>query len=624
MTENIGTEEQVQVSDENLNQVPMETVILGDGTLEKEVPFEDTNAGIYKSLTAPTVGSGQATPTKTQSVAHMEFKENEIANPTFDIDSWALMPDLSTRLAQAIRLYARNTVGLGWKVSSVISIGKGSPTDLKERYEYEKTALLDLLEYPNDETPFSDLMFMVMTDKLTLGNGYIEVVRSQAGQIVELYHVKAKSVRVRKGGEGFVQIVGKNKKYFKNFGEMRNMNSETGKYGGRVPLKKRATEILHYKEYNTRDDYYGVPRYMSTAPAIMGNRAAAERNLAFFENDAVPRMALLIAGGKLAQGSVDRIQKFFKAAKGTKNAHRMMVIQIDTEGANLMGSIAKPDVQLQPLTVGENDDASFLKYRSANDEEIRESFGIARAFFSPDDVNKAVAYTTKAITNEQEFDPTQDQIEHMFYYTIIMDMFSSEEEVKQTSFVNTVTKAKEYLDNQSIVNIENAHFGGMFFGKANNITEEEKCKNKNYVIEIIESTKLYKFKKIRKDSNGDSIIIFQSLPLVKVTFDRPRVLDEAEKAEVNERYLETGVLTPNEVRQQLGMDSYDDDMPFGDTPLPLFERVGEVDANEDVSSETDDEDNEEEEESMNDDSSENESNTENNDNEGDGNNEEES
>ena len=532
--------------------------------------------GIFeeKSLSQPTEGSAQKKPIQQQTKT---FKDNEIAIPTFDIDLWASMMEFSTRLAQCVRLYARNTVGLGWKVTSTVVLHREAPDDLIQRYELEKMILLDLLLKPNADTPFSDMANMVMTDRLLIGNGYIEVVRNRKGDIVELYHAKARTIRVLKNSEGFVQLRGNSLRYFKHFGDKRNMNMDTGKIEA-VGIKKRATEMIHLKEYNTVDDFYGVPRYKSTAPAIMGNRAAAERNLNFFRNDAVPRMALTISGGKLSQNSVDTIQKFFKASKGIKNAHRMMIIQVDSE-ATQFTSQAKPDVQLKPLTVGETDDASFQNYRMQNDEEVREAFGIAKAFFTPDDVNKAVAYATKEITNEQEFDPTQKQIEHAFYHTIIVDMFSSMEGVNQKDFQSVVSKAKGFLLEGVFERIQRRHFSDIFFSKSS-LSDEEMCNHSNrrkrndFVVDVLQATGLMKFSRIRKDSSNNDVLMFESLPLVKLQFERPKVLDEADKAEVHEIYLEGGVVTPNEVRQELGLERYPDDLDFGDTPIPYFDRVG--------------------------------------------------
>jgi len=533
--------------------------------------------GIFeeKSLSQPTEGSTQKKPAQQQTKT---FKENEIAKPTFDIDLWASMMEFNTRLAQCVRLYSRNTVGLGWKVTSTVTINREAPDELKQRYELEKMMLLDLLLKPNTDTPFSDLCNMFMTDRLLIGNGYIEVVRNRKGDIVELYHAKSRTIRVLKNGNGFVQLRGNTLRYFKHFGETRNMDMDTGELGGSVGIKKRASEMIHFKEYNTVDDFYGVPRYKSTAPAIMGNRAAAERNLNFFRNDAVPRMALTISGGKLSQDSVDTIQKFFKASKGVSNAHRMMIIQVDSE-ATQFTSQAKPDVQLKPLTVGETDDASFQNYRMQNDEEVREAFGIAKAFFTPEDVNKAVAYATKEITNEQEFDPTQKQVEHTFYHTVIMDMFSSSEGVNQKDFYSVINKAKQFLDDGVLERIQRRHFGGIFFSKSS-LSEEEMCqhetrrKRNDYVIDVLQATGLMKFNRIRKDDENNDILMFESLPLVKLEFERPKVLDEADKAEVHEIYLENGVVTPNEVRQELGLERYPDDLDFGDTPIPYFDKVG--------------------------------------------------
>jgi hypothetical protein len=92
---------------------------------------------------------------------------------------------------------------------------------------------------------------------------------------------------------------------------------------------------------------------------------------------------------------------------------------------------AKASINVIPLTVGMSEDASFMGYRRANDEEIREAFGIGRAFFTMDDVNRASATESRRITNEQEFEP--DRIEKD--YIINEDIMRSEPiEAKVSAF----------------------------------------------------------------------------------------------------------------------------------------------------------------------------------------------
>lgn len=362
----------------------------------------------------------------------------EYVPPKYDPQIWATMMETSTRLNRAIRLFARNTVGLGWFVEPKAEYKDNQKNkDLAEEIAKQKEILEEICDDPNNEYPLSQLFYMMKVDEEATGNGYIEVVRDNAGKVCAIYHVPAISMRIRvvENKEqktvtinGFVQIRGNQKRYFKNFGDKTVIDAETGKpHEGKTPLAihKRASEILHFKIYNPTSSWYGAPRYVAAAPAITGNRLAGIRNVSFFENDAVPRMAVLVSGGKLTTESMQQLEDFFKGKqRGAANSHRIMVLQAEAAKVGFAQTAPTASLELQPLTVGVSDDASFQKYREMNDEEVRECFGISSIFFSAESSSKSTAQICREITNEQEFEPDRLEKEFIINRTLVRDILA--------------------------------------------------------------------------------------------------------------------------------------------------------------------------------------------------------
>jgi len=431
-----------------------------------------------------------------------------IIEPPFDPAVWALSGEQNTRLARAANAWARNTVGLGWKIvpkdpeGNVLDVNQLSAKDAKV-FERERIQLQDLLKMPNRQMPFTKIMYLDKWDEEMTGNGYLEVVRNLKGRITSLYHIPSYSMRILKQDRGLVQVRGHasgtngisfsntepgepNFRFFKWFGDDKTINKHTGKPGdGRLGMKNRATEIIQFKLHTPRSTKYGAPRFVATAPAIAGNRLASERNVAFFENDAVPRGILFVEGGHLDAESVQRIEKFVRiGAQGVENAGRLLVLQLESK-RTAMGNEANQSMKFQPLTVGVTEDASFLKYRMANDEEIREAFGLAESFFSTQMVNRSSAEIGRATTNEQEFEP--DRLD------------------------------KEFILNHTIVTDDKWEGGPM--------------------------------------------------TMAAIEFRRPEIADPVDRARVLSLYSSAGALSPNDLRRELGKDPFPEEFEFANMPL---------------------------------------------------------
>lgn len=329
-----------------------------------------------------------------------------IIQPPINLDLWARMMELNSRLGRCVRTYARNTVGLGWEVVPTIPVNDQTPPDVKAKVAAQKAQVEALLKRPNKRMPFVTLFTVVKMDEEAMGNGYMEVARNPAGKINGLFHVSAVTVRLRKNGLGFVQVRGNQKKFFKEFGDKRIIDAETGKvlvredgtkteagnkFSGLIPPKNRASEILHFLLYSPRSSFYGLPRYMASSPAVSGNRLAANRNVAFFENDATPRLIITVSGGRIAPESVQMLERFVrgKGKNGPAGAHRIAVLQVEERQVGIGNKPNRTAINVVPVTVGTTEDASFQAYRTANDEEVRETFGISQVYFASENVNKS-------------------------------------------------------------------------------------------------------------------------------------------------------------------------------------------------------------------------------------------
>lgn len=359
-----------------------------------------------------------------------DIRAGKVIAPLYDPLVWAFLLEQSTRLSTLIRSMANNTVGLGWELVPA----REEQTWLeqnKDEISKEKENVTALFETPNPELPFCETLKCVKIDEEATGGGWLEILPTvgDPNAIAGFDHIPSYTMRVAKEGDRFVQMRPSDtskRVYFKPYGEKRDLNCDTGVWGTAatpVPKDKLAHEVLYWKLYSPRSSFYGVPRAVATSPAIAGTRLAHRRNVNFFENDATPRLAVIVNGGELSGESLEMIRDFAEVrGKGVANAGRVMVLQARAAD-NITQNTDQLKIQLVPLTVGVQDDASFAKYIAMNNEEIREAFGIGQIFIgTSDNVNRAVALAMKQLTVEQVFEPEAVRYEYKFNI-ILRDRF---------------------------------------------------------------------------------------------------------------------------------------------------------------------------------------------------------
>jgi len=302
------------------------------------------------------------------------------------------------------------------------------------------------------EESFEKLRMKTRQDLEVTGNAYWEVLRNQAGEIVQFDHVPGYSIRLmpqervpqtiqvdvratiitpkkepaQKRFRKYVQVAngamrGSNLVWFKEFGDERCYSSRTGKqYRDADELARKeegvrpATELIHFKIHNSRS-VYGLPRWVSEMLAVVGTRHADEVNLAYFENKSVPPMAILVSGGRLVKEDVTRLENYVKnEIRGKRNFHKIMLLEAESSDGGMPGlSTGRTKIEIKPLTDAQNGDAQFMKYKEANTDAIGSVFRLPRLLRGDArDFNRATAQTSLEFTEQQVFAPLRKDFDY--------------------------------------------------------------------------------------------------------------------------------------------------------------------------------------------------------------------
>jgi capsid portal protein len=302
------------------------------------------------------------------------------------------------------------------------------------------------------------------TDEEVVGHGCWEVLRDSKKRVRRLEHIPGhtilpmsddgkrvnverlewvSSVSTRTVTEPllfrkYVQKDGGNTRYFKEFGDPRAMDSDTGKVyeakykkgpDGELVMIKTAEEVMKADKKEaipaTEVVYFpvesphtpaGMIRWAGWIVSIFGNRAAAESNLAYFENHAVPEAALLIGGGKLTDDSARKMKGHLtKKHKGSKNHGRLLIMQAlaKAEGGRPGEKNVTPEMKWINLSEFQKGDGNFIKYTENNQAGLTSSFRQSPILVGkiPSDLNRATAWAVLFQADRQVYGPLRREFD---------------------------------------------------------------------------------------------------------------------------------------------------------------------------------------------------------------------
>ena len=330
----------------------------------------------------------------------------DLVQPVYNLEYLSQIYEVSTYNYAAINAKVANIVGLGYSFmetrktnDAIDAISDDKQLDrARRKLNKLKQDLQDWLDATNDEDTFTETLIKVYTDLEATGNGYIEIGRTTGGDIGYIGHIPAKTMRVRRLRDGFMQLLYGKAVFFRNFGDSETVN----------PIgesEDRPNEIIHLKKYTPMNNYYGIPDIVAAQMSLAGNEFAGRYNLDYFENKAVPRYIITVKGAKLSPESERKLLEFFQVGLKGKN-HRSLYIPLPADTQD-----NKVEFKMEPVEAGAQE-SSFNIYRQSNRDEILLAHRVPiNKIGVPEGVSLANARDADKTFKEQVCRPAQMRLE---------------------------------------------------------------------------------------------------------------------------------------------------------------------------------------------------------------------
>lgn len=328
----------------------------------------------------------------------------DVVLPPYNLDYLAKLYELNETHKAAVDAKVSNIVGLGYDfIPNARTKLKMDGFDGEKAQKYQrklslwKIELSEAIDDMNEEDTFKEILEKVWKDYETMGNGYLEIGRSDTtGKIAYIGHLPAATIRVRRDRDGFVQIISNQAVFFRNFGK------DDADPIGQDP---NPNEVIHLKKYAPSSTFYGVPDIVAAKGAVAGQKFSENFNLDYFENKAVPRHVVILKGATINPRLAKNILEFFETGLKGKN-HRSLFIPLPGDTAE-----KKVSFEIKPVEAGVQD-SSFNNYDKGNRAKILTAHRVpVNKVGLPEGVSLAVARDADKTFKEQVCGPEQDTLE---------------------------------------------------------------------------------------------------------------------------------------------------------------------------------------------------------------------
>lgn len=345
----------------------------------------------------------------------------------------------------------------------------------------EKIRIEAFLNFVNPDEDFTMVRKSLRDDLEAIGFGGLEVVEDNKGDIAEVYHVPAYTLRMtslddaftkfmqpirdRDGSvkqvprlkrfRRFVQMRDDGRKvFFRDFWDPRIIDRETGEVTS--DISKQSNRLLWFSRKTTYSPY-GLPRWVGSMLGLTGARQAEQVNANFFDNNSIPPMVVTVAGGTLTKDSMKKIEELFQIRKGAASFHEALILQAmgDTESDNPLDErVPAVKIDVKPLTHFIQDDAMFRDYTKDKNEAIRSSFRLPPNFIGrSEDFSRATAEEATRVAEAQVFDPERRAFDYQINRTLMMALNARYYEFRTLSaqmkddaqVINAIANVKEAI-----------------------------------------------------------------------------------------------------------------------------------------------------------------------------------
>lgn len=359
---------------------------------------------------------------------------------------------------------------------------KGIAEIRKEEIKNEIIEAEAFFDTCNLDYSFTQLRKLTRRDLEIAGNAWWEIIRNSKGNIIELNHLPAVTMKltvtendliktktkIRVGLEikeierfrrfrRHVQVMtGGGFIYFKELGDPRAINNTDGNVydGVKIEDEEMANEVIHFK-LNPGRSPYGLPRWIGGMASAVGSRASEELNVLYFVNGRRIPLAILVSGGQLTQGSVDQIEDILEAKKGLQHMHKWLLLEAEPAGNAFDTKTGSVKIEIEKLVEALEDDALFQDYDQNNIDKLRTSFRLPKILLGGTDFNRSVADAAVRAANAQVFGPERDEFDMIINRKIFPELGFKLIDFKSKAYkptdIDEFTEALKRLDDMGVL-----------------------------------------------------------------------------------------------------------------------------------------------------------------------------
>lgn len=230
--------------------------------------------------------------------------------PRVSFDDLLYFMDVNPWHRRCVLVKAMLVGGLGWRVEKAgqVILDPVKAVDVEPDHP-----IVRLPRQPNPDQleSFETLVFRLLVDYYSMGNGFLEVARDRKGRVAELYHMPGRTMRRDSRLAGYWQVKHGQQTRFDVFGTAGPRN-----------------EVVHLYQYDPCNDYYGMPDWYAAIGTMALDRTIVEFNTRLFSNSLMANTAVIVEGGRLSAASREAIRTFLRdRAVGAANAGRVLLLE---------------------------------------------------------------------------------------------------------------------------------------------------------------------------------------------------------------------------------------------------------------------------------------------------------
>jgi PBSX family phage portal protein len=379
--------------------------------------------------------------------------------------------------------------------------------DVKDREsdsaKAELQAMTDFFSQVNDTQSFRKLRKEMRKELEIIGISGFELIRNVAGKLTAMFHADFKNMRmtrqqkdstpvkialkrngktteviVRKYFRRFCQIdtTGIQLRWFKEYGDPRNLCASTGKYyTDPKKCKPLASEIMVFKN-KVGTEAYGLPRWIGCILQVTGRSAAQYVNYDLFENQGIPPLAVMISGGTLNEESLEELQSIVKGMRGIEKWNRIIILESVPNSVGLDDK-GNAKIELKNLSEYRADDQMFTKYLDNTKTDVRQRYRLPDLFCGASEAyTHSTSKSSKGVAEEQVFIPEREDFDEIINLQLVWKELG-------------ITRWKFVSGGPRIVGAEEISNGVDIFGKAGAFTVNHAIEQANVAF----STSMSKF-----------------------------------------------------------------------------------------------------------------------------------